>query len=77
MIAENYAVAVAAVLGVGPFSAAFETEELRKELARLRRLIRAGASDRKIIASIRRITALRTRQSRSFSRAAARRYLLS
>ena len=78
MIARNYAVAVAAVLGVGPFSAPIETPELRNELAKLRRYIRMGAPDRKIITAIRRITVLRTRQSRALRQpAAVRRALLS
>lgn len=53
--------ALAAVLGVGPFSAMPQTPELRRELSTLRRQIRTGAADQKIILTIRRITMLRTR----------------
>ncbi len=68
---EHTAAAFAAVLGVGRFDVPFETPELRKELAVLRRQIRAGASDRAIVRTIRRITALRLRASRAARRCAA------
>lgn len=59
------AAAIAAVLGVGPYQASFQTPELKKELTNLKRLIRTGADDSKIVETIRRITALRMRAKRA------------
>jgi hypothetical protein len=59
------AAAIAAVLGVGPYQAEFQTPELKKELSLLRRQIRTGASDARIVETIRRITALRLRAKRA------------
>lgn len=56
------AVAMAAVLGVGPY-ASMDSPEIRKELAVLRRQIRTGAADSKIILTIQRLTALRRRSA--------------
>lgn len=63
-----HAAAFAAVIGLGRFGAPFETPELSKELALLRRQIRADAPDRTLVRTIRRITALRLRASRAARR---------
>lgn len=68
---EHTAAAYAAILGVGRFDVPFETPELRRQLTLLRRQIRAGAPDKAIVQTIRRITALRLRAARAARRCAA------
>lgn len=66
-IDTHAATAFAAVLGIGRFATP-EAPRLKKELTALRRQIRDGAPDSELIATIRKITALRLRATRREAR---------